>query len=190
MPYVVEFTENLNGPSASNGWALASDHDHVTYPAMTTWVDSGSPDPYLGGFVLFGAWGDGGPATRSLWHEKVFTGLQPGVTVGVHLHAAWGLNTGPGSVFLSIEGGDGSNLVELAPDDVTFDLWTIPENPYPNVRDNVLAGIADVNGEVKVKYGGKGYGGSCNLTVSFAGVIEVVRFVPNAKYGYVMQHHA
>lgn len=192
MPYVVDFTENLSGASASNGWALQADHDHATYPNMKNWVDRVGP-PGLAGHVLFWNWHDGGPLIRTLWHEKVFTGFIPGQAVGFHMHVDWGLHTDMNnvgaSVFLGLEGGDGTNAVEIAPRDPTFDLWTIPSSPFGNVRDNVLAGFADANGEVKAKWGAKRYGGSANLSVSFAGVLEIVHFVPTSVYGYIQKFH-
>lgn len=189
MPFVADINESLGTAWVDAGWVDGADYDTVAFPNMNGWIDASSPDPSLAGFVLFGNWGDGGPGLRSRWRQKLYTGFTPGQEVGVHIGVSWGLFT-PGSspqgLFLSIEGGDGSNYRDYVPENTSFSFWTIPSN-FPNIRDNVLQGIADVNGEVLIKTGAINMGGSCNLSAGWGNqVIEAGHFVGSA-YGYVAQ---
>jgi hypothetical protein len=127
----------------------------------------------VSGFVLLGS------GTWDGYIEATLDGTEgggahwtPGQRVAFRVRVVWGLDTGPGNLFLETEGGvdpeDGETIHRVSFPDGSYDFWTIPADLAPNVYDNVASAIADANGEVIVRIGGEGYGGSCNLNATIS----------------------
>lgn len=155
----------------TGGWTITENVTGLTAPGWFGINGFGEVD--VSGFILFGS------GTWEGWIEKTFDGTEgggdawtPGQRVAVHARVSWGLDTGPGNLFLETEGGvdpeDGETVHRVSFPDGSYSFWTIPDGLAPNVYDTVASAIADGSGQVIVRIGGEGYGGSCNLNATFS----------------------
>ena len=162
----------LDDYDTTGGWTIVSDPDSP-YNQMAGWWGHlpGTNPPIFNGSVLFGWNDDGaghtvGPWVRSSWIEKVVTGLTPGATYGITFDLTWSLDTGPGNIFVEIEGASGASRMAIPSTGNTF--WTYGDL----VADTLLRlrATADGSGEVTIRMGGENYAPSANVNCGFADV--------------------
>jgi hypothetical protein len=155
-----------------NGWTA---HETVTGLTAPGWFSAGGSGISVSGWILFGS------GTWNGYVEKTFNGTEsggpawsPGQRVAVRVRVSWGLDTGPGNLYLETEAGtdpeDGETVHRVSFPNGSYSFWTIPEDLATNIYDNVASAVADENGEVVLRLGGEGYGGSCNLNATFQDV--------------------
>jgi hypothetical protein len=159
----------LTADYIANGWTVNGGSTGASTIAFGNTVNN----PYLQGFILFGS------GTYNGYIEKTFNGTedggpawQAGQRVGVSFRISWTLDTGPGNIFAEIEGGTdpetGESVHRVSFPNGSYDFWTIPSELAPNyIHDGFLSGVADSNGELKIRLGGENYGGSCNVYCEF-----------------------
>lgn len=167
---VDEGNAGLNASYLSNGWALTEFRTGGT--SALNWGSTVSY-PNFSGFILFGS------GTYTGYIEKTFDGTEgggaawtPAQRVGVHFRVSWTLDSGPGNLFAAVVGGvdpeTGDTINHVSFPNGSYDFWTIPSDLGSNyVFDGYLSGVADASGELKVRLGGEGYGGSCNVYAEF-----------------------
>jgi hypothetical protein len=170
---VAEGNAHLDDGTAftTGGWAITEVVGGLTAPG---WFGlNGFGEVTVSGFVLFGSGSWDG------YIQKTFDGTEgggpawtPGQRVAVHARVTWGLDTGPGNLFIETEGGidpvDGETVHRVSFPNGSYSFWDIPPDLAPNVYDTGASAIADASGEVIVRLGGENYGGSCNLNATFS----------------------
>lgn len=156
---------------SSGKWTITENVTGLTAPGWFGINGNGEVD--VSGFILFGSGTWNGYIEATLdGTEGGGTHWTPGQRVAFRVRVGWGLDTGPGNLFLETEGGidpeDGETIHRVSFPDGSYDFWTIDETLAPNIYDNVASAIADASGEVIVRIGGEGYGGSCNLNATIS----------------------
>jgi len=166
-------------------------HREETFTTIGTAVD-GTPTSafnvdfggsYLSFFILFGS------DTYDGYMSRVFDGTEgggaawtPGQVVGFHARVNWALDTGPGNLFLEVNG------VHVSFPNGAFDFWTVDPDLLPgSIFDNYISTTADINGEVEVRFGGENYGGSCNCVarmtdLQFVSCEPIISSVDSERY--------
>ena len=149
----------------TGGWSVTENVTGLTAPG---WFSASINGITAAGFVLFGS------GTWNGYVEKTFDGTEsggpawtPGQRVGVHCRVLWPLDTGPGNLYIETEGGldplTGDTVTRVSFLDGTYDFWTIDPDLNVVVFNGVISAVADASGELIFRWGGEGYGGSCNL---------------------------
>lgn len=167
----------------TGGWTINGTFPPGTYPwdSIHTWWQGAGPA--FAGSVLFFWFDQGtepytlGPWTRSSWIEKTITGLTPGATYGVTFSLNWTLDTGPGNIFVEIEGADGPNRLTITATGAT--IWTIT-----TLEQDVqyrLRATANASGEITIRAGGENYAPSANVNCSWSDLSLVA--LTCASYG-------
>lgn len=165
----------LDANYVANGWVIQSS---VAYPHPASWWGTDGAVPWLSGSVLF-AWYDNDPATppqqlgpssRSTWIEKTLTGLVPGATYGLTFAINWTLDSGPGNIFLEIEGTSASRYSVLATGGTIWTVSTLQNDVLYRLRAD-----ATTAGEITIRLGGENYAPSANVLCTFtdAGVYRL-----------------
>jgi hypothetical protein len=168
---------------AANGWVKNGDHDIVTYPLLADYIYSDFPAGELNmtGSSLF-VWLDGGPATRSAWIEKTFTGLPPLTVLGVRAYLTWILRLN-GFLFMRLTGDD-VTFVTLT--DIAYNFWSVPAGLAGlKARENIAYARTNAAGELKVEIGLLGYFATNNNQALFE-EFEILEFQPSVAGGYLM----
>lgn len=166
---VPEGNAGLDGDAITSGdWTV--ERDYGTSAGPHNWWGHTVNHPFAGGSALF-TWSvpyDGGPWVRATWITRTFDGteaggpaFQPFQHVAFRFLVNWTLDTGPGNVFVEVNGNRASGLT------ASFDFWTLDPDATDNIVNQVLHCQADANGEVVVKLGLEGYAPSCNVYVEF-----------------------
>lgn len=124
-------------------------------------------EPGFGGFILFGSDTYNGYIWRKL------TGFVPGRRYAFRCRVSWGLDTGPGNLYIETIGGadpyastPGSTTNRTSFPDGTWDFWSVDATLNTSVFNGRISAIADSNGEIEFRFGAEGYGGSCNVVAT------------------------
>lgn len=164
---------NLNdGLAFSSGkWTIHESVSGLTAPGWFGINVSGEID--VSGFILFGS------GTWTGYVEATLDGTEgggpawtPGQRVAVHFRVVWPLDTGPGNLFVETEGGldplTGDTVNRTSFPNGAFDFWTIDPALNVTVFNGVISAVTDASGELIIRWGGEGYGGSCNLNATLS----------------------
>ena len=168
---------------AANGWVKGGDHNIVTYPLLADYIysDFGAGELNMTGSSLF-VWLDGGPATRTAWIEKTFTGLPPDTLVGVRVQLTWILRLN-GFLFMNLIGADNTFILLT---DIAYNFWSIQAGfAGLKARENIAYARTTAGGELTVRIGLYNYFATNNNQALFK-EFEIVEFQPSASMGYIM----
>lgn len=167
-----------------SGWNPFWDWDHVTFSNAADMMKktAGSPGNLsLEAGVLFG-WVDGGPFFRSMYLEKIYTGLPALSIVGVRASSTWTLNSGDFKPFMTLVG---DNTVDVELPDPGFSFFTIGKDLTTSSRESLAYAKTTGAGELAIRCGGRNVHPSGNI-LFFWHSIEIFEFSSASVQAHLM----
>jgi hypothetical protein len=167
-----------------SGWIPAWDWDHVTYSNAADMMKKAAGSPgnlSLEAAVLF-FWVDGGPFTRSMLLEKVYSGLPPLTIVGVRAASTWSLLTGDFKPFMTLVG---DNIVDMELPNTGFNFFSIGKDLTESSRESLAYVRTNGAGQLAIRCGGRNVHPSGNI-LFFWHSIEIFSFSPIYVQGHII----